>query len=431
MTRSFHRWRWMDPALAAVLALSSAGRAQDYLVVDGLWVDLLPDSAERRFDAGMPELVTPLEALQRGVAAMNMTREYHLTSEDLDQATQCLRRAEAHIRAGEWTRAFLELRDGLAINPNHPGLLSRAAMVSMQKREYDRAERYFARFLELRPNDLPHIVGRVEALLRLTRLEEAEEWIERGMSLDSQSLALRFHRACLRLIREQPLDDQEYWRRRSLEELYLLGTWLTSQHDDLERMLGAADERKLAEHVLGPAIAARLPEAMQILTAVLQGRKDSRYTEARTTLETVRQWGADQFGILAALADLLVLEGRHEEGLHLWADAVAKYKDWPQSWLSYGIQLLRADRAKEAVTAFQEGRRLAPDETVLRFVLACALARAGETQQAQALFDEVVQTHATAARAWMESDPVLERALRSVPNSPNYLRVMNIPPESE
>jgi Flp pilus assembly protein TadD len=196
-------------------------------------------------------------------------------------------------------------------------------------------------------------------------------------------------------------------------------------------MLGAADERKLAEHVLGPAIAARLPEAMQILTAVLQGRKDSRYTEARTTLETVRQWGADQFGILAALADLLVLEGRHEEGLHLWADAVAKYKDWPQSWLSYGIQLLRADRAKEAVTAFQEGRRLAPDETVLRFVLACALARAGETQQAQALFDEVVQTHATAARAWMESDPVLERALRSVPNSPNYLRVMNIPPESE
>ncbi len=408
-----------------------SAKNEDVIVVDGLWIDPLSETAEKCITAGLPELLMPGEARQISAMAAYYSRGPRPTTDELNQANEYLQRVDAYIQAGDWPKAFLEVRDALAISPNHLALLSRAAMLSLQMRQLDRADLYFERFLEQRPNDVHHIAGRVGALLGLARLKEAEEWIERGLKLDPGSLVLRFHQLCIHLIREVPLDDRGFWSRRPLEDLYRLSILLTDQRRELERMLGPKDFRELTVRVLGPVLSTQPAETRAALEKILQLRQNGQFKEARMAIEAFLRLGANNYGIRSAFADLLIREGWSAEGLRLWKALVEENKDWPQAWLSYGHQLLRNQQTTEAVAALREGLRLAPDEAVLRFVLACALARSGQIEEAQNLFGQLVLSHPMSVRAWMESDPMLERALRSVPQAPNYLRAMNIPPESE
>jgi len=418
------------PAFALWVAGAVGVRAQ-FFVVDGIWVDASAESEPSALPGGLYSIATPAELLQRSAQAFHWMREARPGPAEAQAAEAQLRRVDELIRESDYRRAFLAVRDALALYPAYPPLLSRAAVISANLRDYGRAEHYFSRYLALQPDDALHWAGYAGVLIRLSRLEEARTAIDRGLAANPDLLPMRFHDVTVRVIQESKDISRQFWRRRSLEELLLLLNWLISDRAEFERMMGAADFRRLCEITAGPGMAGQLEEARRLLQSAQDLRGKGRYPDARAAIEMVMRMGADAYGLRATVAELLIAEGLTEEGLRMWDSLTFEYSDWAQPWLSRGHLLLRAGRFTEAVLSMRRASELAPKEGIVRFALACALALSGATNEAQEIFNDLARADPQRFRDWMESDPVLEKAVRSVPNGPSYLRAAGIPPESE
>lgn len=418
-------------SVAAAWALLSAASRAQFIEVQGIWLDASVESAETGLRGTVYSLATPLEQLQRSLFAQQLIRENRPTILEAQAAEEALRRVDELVRAGDQRAALVAVRDALALYPAYPPLLSRGAVVASLLHDYERADHYFARYLELNPDDALHLAGRAGVLIRLSRLDEAEDLIRRGVARYPELLPLRFHEATIQVIREVRIIPRTYWRRRAFEEVLLLLSWLISDREEFERQMGAQDFRRLSDIVVGPGLSGQLEEARKFLIAAQQLRAAEKFAEARAAVEMVVTMGADAYGLRAAIADLLLEEGRTGEGLAAWERLALDFGDWAQPWLSRGQYLMRADRMTEAVLSLRRAQELAPREPIVRFVLACALALSGAKNEAQQIFNDLVIANPARMREWMESDPLLEKAVRSAPNSPNYLRVMGVTPEIE
>lgn len=419
-------------AASALMALLPAASRAQFIEIQGIWLDTSVESEETGLvGGGLSSLATPLERLERSLFAQQLIRESRPTILEAQAAEEWVRQVDELVQAGDQRTALIAVRDGLALYPTFPPLLSRGAVVASLLRDYERADHYFARYLELNPDDGLHIAGRAGVLIRLSRLDEAAQLIRRGLQKFPELLPLRFHEATLQVIRDVRIIPRTYWRRRDFEEVILLLSWLITDRDEFERQLGVEDFRRLSDVVVGPGLSGQLEEARRFLVMAQQLRAAEKFAEARAAVEMVVSMGADAYGLRATIADLLLAEGRTGEGLAAWERLAPDFGDWAQPWLSRGQYLMRADRLTEAILSLRRAQELAPREPMVRFVLACALALSGAKNEAQQMFNELVAADPARAREWMESDPLLEKALRSVPNAPNYLRVMGVTPEAE
>ncbi len=419
---------------AGVAALLFAGAAlcrAQHIVVDGMWVDTSAETETPGLRGGLYGLATPAEILQRSAQTFQWMREARPSASELQAAEAQLRRVDELMQTGDYRRAFVAVRDALALYPALPPLLSRAALVSAILRDYERSEHYFSRYLAVQPDDPQHWAGRAGVLIRLSRLDEARDMIDRGLAAYPELLPLRFHDVTLKVIQETQDISRQYWRRRTFEEVLLLLNWLIADRSEFERMMGAPDYRRLCEITLGPGMSGQLEEAQRLLARAADLRDKKQFAEARAAVEMVLRMGADAYGLRATIADLLISEGRIDEGLGIWDSLTLDFSDWPQPWLSRGQFLLRIGRTTEAVLSLRRAAALAPKEDVVRFALACSLALSGAANEAQQMFNELAGADPQRFRIWMESDPVLEKAVRSVPNAPSYMRAAGIAPESE
>lgn len=428
--RAACRRRSIFEALALFVLLAAPSPAQ-FIEIRGIWLDASVESEEPGLAGTLSSLATPLERLQRSLFAQQLVRDNPPTIVEAQAAEAQLRQVDELVRSGDPRAALIAVRDALALYPTYAPLLSRGAIVASLLRDYERADHYFSRYLELNPDDVLHLAGRAGVLIRLSRLDEAEQLIRRGLQRAPELLPLRFHEATLQVIREVRVIPRTYWRRRSLEEVVLLLNWLITDREELERQLGVEDFRRLSDTVVGAGLSGQLEEARKYLIAAQQFRAAGKFAEARAAIEMVVNMGAEAYGLRAAVAELLLAEGRTGEGLAAWERLALDFGDWAQPWLSRGQYLMRADRLTEAILSLRRAQELLPRDPLVRFVLACALALSGAKNEAQQIFNELVLADPARTREWMESDPLLEKALRSVPNSPNYLRVMGVSPETE
>lgn len=415
----------------ALWAAGAVGSRAQFFVVDGIWIDASAESDPVALPGGLYSIATPAELMQRSAQAFHWIRESRPGPAEAYAAEAQLRRVDELIQTSDFRRAFLVVRDALALYPTYPPLLSRAAVISANLRDYGRAEHYFSRYLAQQPDDALHGAGYAGVLVRLSRLEDARTVIDRGLAANPDLLPLRFHDVTVRVIQEAKDISRQYWRRRSLDDLLLLLNWLISDRAEFERMMGTRDFRRLCEITVGPGMAGQMEEARRLLLTAQDLRSNARYPDARAAIEMVMRMGADAYGLRATIAELLIAEGLTEEGLRMLDALTFEYPDWAQPWLSRGHHLLRAERWTEAVLSLRRATALAPEEGIVRFALACSLALSGATNEAQGIFNDLVRADPQRFRVWMESDPVLEKAVRSVPNGPSYLRATGIPPESE
>ncbi len=419
--RAGARIRCVGRAAAAALALASPSSGQ-IIVLDGMWVDDAFEKGRVPLTNASPALSTEAEEQQRIALANQFSRPARVTPRENELAGMYLLRAEAALRSGDLRQALQEARNGLALSPDHPALLSRAAVAAAGLKDYGRAEQFFARFLEQRPHDAQHLAGCAGVLLRLSRIEEAEALIRRGLEQNSDHMPLLFHDLTLRVLREAKELPTAYWRRRNLDELALVVNWLIADRAEYERMLGAPDYRRLCETVLGAGTVNYLMEIRRDVEQALGFLRQGQYAETRAALERVRHRGLNAYGVGAAVAQSFLSEGRVEEALRQWERLTEEFGDWPLAWLNRGYCLLRADRPEAAVSALLRALELAPDDALIRFSLACAFALSGSKAEAQVIFDQLIASNPEQFRAWMRSDPVLERAVLSVPKGPEYAR---------
>jgi len=126
-----------------------------------LWL-LWSRSGEREIDALMARGVEQMQAGRHAEAIAVFSR---VISGKPDFAEAWNKRATVYYLAGEHRKSLADCEEVLKRNPRHFGALSGAGMVNIALEQYEEAQRWFRRALEVNPN----MVG-VE--LELLRLEE-------------------------------------------------------------------------------------------------------------------------------------------------------------------------------------------------------------------------------------------------------------------
>ncbi len=417
--------------MAAAFLWASAARGEVFYL-NGMAVDdLAPTSGAPSFRSGIPSFDEVRQRLVRRGDNPYSVNERPRTLTEQQLAAQHLKRAENYLRANDLPKALLELRDGLAYDPNQPQLLSRAAVLTASRQEFSRSAYYYRRFLEQRPEDVFHLAGYAAVLLRLTRLDEMEEVLRRAEEVNPDYMPTRFNRACLDLVRERRNLPKDYWKRCALEEIELVSVWLRSDRESLERVMGQEDLRLLCETVLGPGTYARLDQIGETFRAYREAQAVPDRDAMDRALAEVQEAGVFGAGIDLARAELAYQSGRTGEAMERWQALPRRFPSWAEAWLSLGHALLRMGEYPRAVVAMEKANELSPDNVLGRFLLGCTYAMAGEPLLAKPLVDEVALVHAESMRKWVDAEPLLDTALKKLPNYSLLMRRMGIPPEAE
>lgn len=426
-----HRGGGRGRALALFLAAAAArggGGTQDVFLVDGMAVDPLTPTPVR------PLVTAPELTVKVGSRLSKLPPTIEAppaTAAEAALAGRHLERAQAYLRTNDIAKALLEVRDGLSYNPDDPRLLSLAGSLSAQRGDYQSAASFLRRFMERNPGDGQHAAALIAVLLRLSRFDEAEQTLRAAEALHPDFLPLHFHRACLRLIRDDPLPPTPYWSRRSFDEMRTLSTWLAGDRTELARMTGKESFARLCDLTLGPGTAAAIDEIANCFVEADAARRRNEPAAALELLRRAETRGVRGFGLDAGIAETLELTGDIDGAVARWADIARRHPDWSQPWLSYGHVLIRCARFNEALIAAKRAKELEPDQPVVDFLLACALAHQGAIADAQRIFNTLTLTRPRDFRRWLESDAAFEAALEKMPNRAAILRNLEIPPEME
>ena len=402
----------------------------DQMAVDKL--DTEDNPAAGGQDWRPPRLVMSAATLGLPVRIVIRGRDIPVGPGETSGAERNLKRARDYARRNELTKALIEARDGLALAPDHTGLLGLAAVLAANQHDYDRARSYFQRYNELVPNDAFHLAGHSAVLIHLARLSEAEQILGPALEKFPDYLPLRFNRACLDVLEEKRTLDTEFWRKRSTEDLLVIQRWLVDDRTELIRIMGIEELRRLTEAMLGTGTADHLDELGQVWTEALNRRKAGDYAGAIPFFERSVKLGARAFGPRVDLADCRLVSGDVAGGNADWKGLETDFGDWAQFWLSYGQVLYRYGNYSQAALALERGQALQPEANdTLRFVLACAYAKLGDTEKARPIFNDLALRRPEDMRRWLDSDPTFEPALKKLPNYPAYMRALGIAPSGE
>jgi Tfp pilus assembly protein PilF len=424
----------MGLAAAGILAATAAAAQQgtnaggSVVLIDGMAVDLLDPKPGIRI--APPGLSVDMDS-RAGRLVRRPLETPPPTAPERDQAQRHYARALEYIRQADPMKATLEIRDGLSFAPDEPRLLSLAAMVASQTRDLDAAANYFRRYLELDPSNLQHTAAFVAVLLRLSRMDEAERVLSSGEVLAPDFMPFRFHRACLQLSAERFQSSRTYWAQRPFDEFLAVAQWLHSDRVDLARIVGADGYERLVADILGPEAAAHVDRIRDALDAAAAARGAQDWAASARHLGEAAALGANGYGLRTAMAEALENRGDRNGAIEEWRRILAEHDRLAQAWVSFGHVLLRSARFDEALPVVRRAKELAPEEAVIDFLLASALALTGKIADAQALYADLVSRRPRDLRKWLESDAVFEAALDQLPNKTAILRRLDIPPELE
>lgn len=402
----------------------------DQMVVDKLDTEERPDIEVS--DLTPPRLVVKAAPLGKPVRIIVRGRDIPIGPAEAGSAERCLRRARNYAGNNDFSKALIEARDGLALDPNNVQLLSLAAVLATSLHDYERARAFFQRYNELVPHDAFHLAGQATVLIRLSRLSEAESILNAAGKRFSDNVPMRYCRACLDILQEKRTLDADYWRKRSTEDMLSVQRWLTGDRNELIRIMGIEEFRRLTEAILGTGTAEHMDELGARLKEALERRQNDDHAGAIPLYEQAIALGCRAFGPRVDLADSRLVTGDVAGGSAEWKSLEADFGDWPQYWLSYGQVLYRYGNYALAASALERGATLSPpDRDTLNFVLACAYAMSGQQEKAKPLFNDLALRRPGDMRNWLDSDPTFEPALKKMVNYPAYMRALGIAPSGE
>lgn len=402
----------------------------DQMVVDKLDTEERPDVEAT--DLAPPRLVVKPAPLGKPIRITVRGRDIPTGPSEAGSAERCLRRARSYAGNNDFSKALIEARDGLALDPNNVQLLSLAAVLATSLHDYERARAFFQRYNELVPNDAFHLAGQATVLIRLSRLSETQSILDAAAKKFTDYVPLRFCRACLDILQEKRTLDTDYWRKRSTEDLLAVQRWLAGDRNELIRIMGIEEFRRLTEAILGTGTAEHVDELGALLKAALERRQQNDHAGAIPLYEQAIALGCRAFGPCVDLADSRIVTGDIARGNADWKSLETDFGDWPQYWLSYGHVLYRHGNYSLAAIALEHGATLnPPDRDTLNFVLACAYAMAGQQEKAKPLFNDLALRRPGDMRTWLDSDPTFEPALKKMVNYSAYMRALGIAPSGE
>ncbi len=399
-----------------------------------------PDDPEVQYRYGLALLATRQPALalwplQRAVESPEWKSRANLAL------------ASAHSLAGSYDKAIEVIDRELERDPeNVPALLLRANARIQSRRDYESALADAERILELDPENKDALAPRAVALLALDRVDEAEAAIEELDSLhrddalglhDSPgyctarakfaeekgdaALAEQRYDACLERfpadgpLMQQAMDFFDRSRRveRATEILRAAIAAMPEARDyrlALAGRLRAQNKAGEAEQVLRDGTQHPNPQVAAEAWAALArfSIEGGEYDEGVAAFHEARRLAGSDDLLLFASADALVIAGRSDEALELAEKiSVAAYQN-----LIRGRVALARGEAAEALSHFDEGIRLWPDNPFARYYAAVAAERVGNFERAIEDYRYAMRIDARATDAYLRLARLQEAAGR-------------------
>lgn len=255
-----------------------SARGDTIMFVDGMAVD---------------DLSTPVDKEEKFEFLSAMPREYLLQLKQPDQdgftiksgnpyknsgfrihpnrvlhALEMLQIAELYVGKNKPHRAKRQIELAMEGNYDRRGLLQKAAALAATVRLYDMADTYFARAVDLEPEN-PHLLAAWAGVnIRVGNLEKADELLQIAQRLDTRNLAVMLNMTMLSLLNNTPEDITSLWGRLRLKEMKTMVEWLEVDKDEYIRILGDIGYNKLCDYVMGPGTAFTVSQIKEVLQDV-------------------------------------------------------------------------------------------------------------------------------------------------------------------
>lgn len=411
-------------ATAAVSALFPAPTGSVFNV-DGLLVDAMePSSGDGKFFSSSIRsgpLVDRASRPMRAGPPPQTALERTMQTQPRSRAMESARAADTFAQSQDWKSALAAIQGGLDLEPENLMLIRRAAAYASLARRFGVADEYFRKAIQANPEDVPFLAGRAGILLRLLRLNEAEEMANRALALQPDYLAARLARICVKIARGDEDLELDEWMQITSGEATQLADWLDADRPDYVAALSPAGFETLCDIVLGPGVAAKLTDVARALKQAQKGFYLKNWTDARAALEHARGLGVRVTGIPMDIARTYFEEGNVAEAERLLGALAGQYPEVLLVQYNYAFVLLKMYRYPDAQRVLERANQIDPGNAQVAFALACAWASLNEPDRAWAALKSISPKHAEDLREWARGEEPYLQALRSDPRAVRFI----------
>jgi tetratricopeptide (TPR) repeat protein len=338
------------------------------------------------------------------------------------RAADSLRTAEAYAAGQDWKMALAAIQAALDEEPNNLMLLRRAAAYAALARKFGVADEYFRRALEQDPKDIAFLAGRAGVLLRLARLQEAEQLAERALAIQPRYLSARFVLTCSRIARDGDVPDVGGWERLFTEQVAEVAQWLDADRADYEAVLTAAGFQKACDIMVGPESGQRIGEVAMLLKRAAGSLQRRQWQDALSLLQSLEGLRLRAMGIRMDMARCLFDLDKKEEAEKLLRDLVRRYPDMPIVHFNHGVALIRLSRFEEAARAVENALKLDPNSNYSFFAMACCYAGMGDMDKAWTYMRRIAPEVRSQVEEWAKGDDAYLKAIRGDPRYADFVR---------
>lgn len=405
--------------LTAVRAELVARQPDSIFDVDGLMVDDSepePITTNKVFRAGIKQY--PLMDVRKPIMAprpSNIRSPVQTSGFSQGAARAHMQAADTYAKAQNWSQALAEVQQGLEVDPNNPFLVMKAAAFAALARKFGVADEYFQRVLIASPDNLSFLAGRAGVLIRLLRLKEADELVQKALAIDPTFLAARFNRLCIQIARGDPDIPEGGWDMLNTADIVELANWLDADKQDYVKALNPEGYATLCRIVLGPGTDAHMTEIVRFLKSASMASGGDQWGAAEEALSKVKNAGVRAVGIDVDIGRCLYQKGDTNAALAQFKALVDRYPRASSILYDYAYVLINAESYGQACKVLEQVCEMNPQDGQAAFALACSYAALGQMDKAWPILTGLVSSHAAEIPIWMTGDKPYQRAIRKDP----------------
>jgi Tfp pilus assembly protein PilF len=419
-------------ALLVLLAATLPCVAQRQVRTEDGIIDLLDESKEEEYSHFKPNIdVFQLKGETRSRASGDAILTLGLRGpivalEDNNPSREDVVRK--YIQDKEWRKALAEVNDGLALNPDNPGLLRLAAFISTILNDFYMANYYYQRYFEINPKDLNVLTNWAGIKLRTFEFADADKLLDQALALDSRYVPARFYKTIIAIATDESRIDESEWRRLLLAHKKDMLGWISTDTENYRNILGPTGFDRLCDVVLGDGSAEEI-EVIDSLLREYYALPPSDLDGRLAKLDELSQTALAGAAIDMERAVLFFRKGDADRALALAEDILQKHPSDAVILAHYGYMLLGRGEYSKAESVL---RRSLADGNVYdaKLSLASALIMMNRADEAWELVWQMVGEDPNRVLRWLQgSEPYIIRLSQDDRYSALCNR-LGIPPES-
>lgn len=396
--------------LLLILVRTGLGMPAGQFVVDGLVVDA-GDEKEYKEDSKAPaEVFEPFTHWKQKPVGRSAPVAVPVQKKNTE-----LQQLQSALSRQKYDKALILCRTLLIRNPDNLKVLRTAATVAAAVGSYSESSRYFQHLIELDRNATHYRAAWTGVLMRLGKWEQACEQARQVRQAEPDSMEAVFTLTAASVLEDRDTAYAEWWRERSLPELFRVVNWLHADAENLLLCMSRDQYIRLCDVVAGSESAGYLMPIIENLKQLEASMQGGHWDEALKSVESLKQQHVNLYSLSVQEAQCLFETGQPDEAASVLTALSAQQPDNGEVWFNLGFIYLRSGRYNQARVPFARAAKRLDDSRLSIFGLACAYAGLGNMDKAYAALQTLTPRAPRDLTSWLEGDRPYLVAIREDP----------------